>query len=736
MNLDRNLDRNLDYSRNQSSLTSLQSNLKDYRRVSGLQARQFDEKENRQPDKSSYIGRLFNLKNRRKPGEDGLRSYLNNRNGGGLLLDGALGHGLDNRGFDSRAIDSNHGNNYQLNRNHLDGKHLYRQPDNCRFDGHPVHDRSFVQPNAQLNLTNQIHTNTFSNQQLIRELEELRSRRKLDERFELENYFKQNFCNCQNWPHLQPNSSRSDQQTGQRHLSGCRLDESGQRPDICRQFSQSYLDEQRSIQESYLESKLDKRRSTEESCSSSCGLLDCRDSLNLSYMDSDSVHQLYPNCFSDSSDSTSESDDHTDEEEEEDPYLDTYTIESANTEENPISSESFTKLIKKLTYSDTMRARLLELCDQSDALDFGKEFSKENYPTVLNLDSGTFAVTFLALDKENNLIVLKVIRTVSKDVQARLSQLSYSGTETFDEVCAEVMISRALSSLHGSRTNRAHCFPQILYTKLVAGRVPENFQIAKLKDSKPDQFECATLEQFHNLTRQAGAQSRSSALIDRKKFLKQEPFKLFADSPVEYTVIAMKYVGKPIWKRLLNRQLTAQQLFGIVQQLIFGLVCAERQFNFEHRDLHISNILIKRTKKPEVDFVIDNQTYKLTTLGYRCFIVDMTFSRLTVDDQVFYKDLSAVLYKRQESESKKLKMQDMVYQLMRDEIGDAWHKFKPRTNLHWLIYVLKTIKDCELFKRNNDLIGQLLVDYYNRASKCQSLSELIDYIVERSAATP
>lgn len=705
---------NADYgsdARNQSSLTSLQNNLKDYRRyVGGLQTpRQLvEEKESRPPDKSSYIGRLFNLKNRKKPDEDGLRSYLNHR----------IAFGHENRGFDDPTIDTHHLNSHldYSSHNHLN-RNLYRDPD------------------SHHHLTNQIHTNTFSNQQLIRELDELRSRRKLNQRFELENYFRQNFCNCQNRPYPNEANSQSDRQPC--HRSTCRLGE----PEICRQFSQSFLDLQRSIQESCLDRRKSIRESIRESTesdSSSCGLPDCRDSLNLSYMDSDSVRQLYHRSFStDTTESTSESDEEEEEDAQSDRYLDTYTIESANTEENPISSESFSKLIKKLTYADTMRARLLELCGQSDALDFEQEFSKENYPTVLNLDSGTFAVTFLAQNRENHLVVLKVIRTISKDVQSRLSQLSYSGTETFDEVYAEVMISRALSSLHHGRSNRAHCFPQILYTKLVAGRVPENFQIIKLKDSKPEQFDCATLQQFHNLAEQAAAQSRATALNDRKKFLKPEPFKLFTDSPVEYTVIAMKYVGKPIWKRLLNRQLTAQQLFGIVQQLIFGLVCAERQFSFEHRDLHISNILIKRTKKPEVDFVIDNQTYKLTTLGYRCFIVDMTFSRLSVDErQVFFKDLSAVLYKRQENESKKLKMQDMVYQLMRDEIGDAWHKFKPRTNLHWLIYVLKTIKDCELFKRNNDVVGQLLLDYYNRASKCQSLSELIDYIVERSTAAP
>ena len=660
----------------QASLTSLQNSLKEYKMyISDFQSKQQQlEKQmdtvNRHPKgRPSYIGKLFNLKSGRK------------------------------------------------------------QPENSKSELRTYLNHSNTHLNPHLN------TNTHTNQQLIREIDELSS--KLNQRLELENYFKQNFCNCRTRNILQSNHNdaniyRDEDKASLRMRSLSKeLKQNAMRADAQtapRDYSANESgDRSRCALNADSKDQSDRSQITDEDLHESLSEFVNRNetTLDLSYMyDTSSVL------------SYSLSTDLPDDEDDDDQYLDTYTIESANTEENPISTDNYTKIIRKLTRSDVMRQRLLEVCNQSDALDFEQEFCKENYPTILNLDSGTFAVTFLALDKHSNLIVLKVIRTISKDIQAKFNQLTYSGSETFDEVYSEVMISKTLSSLHDSQVNRAHCYPKILFAKLVSGKIPDNFTITKLKDSKPDQVQGLTIEQFYdamNKNRQLD-RTRSWVQNERKRFLKQEPFKLFPDAPIEYTVIAMKYVGKPIWKRLLNRQLTAQQLFSIAQQLIFSLACAEQQFNFEHRDLHISNILIKRTKKPEVEFIINNQVYKLSTYGYRCFIVDMTFSRLTINNQVFYKDLSAVLHKRHDNENgKKLKMQDMVYQLMRDEIGENWQKFRPRTNIHWLIYVLKTIKSCELFKRGNELIGQLLADYSNHASQCYNLTELINYIVERSS---
>ena len=666
--------------KNQASLNSLQNNLKDYKMyIDSFQQRLEKENNNRNGDKNrSYIGKLFNLKNVNKKSndDDNLRSYLNTH-------------------VNTTSRNLNHLNLVGCIDNRLSGQFNLNQSNQ---------NNQFI--DAQLaKQSNHIKTNAFNNQQLASELQELRTKRKLNQRIQLNDYFRrQNFCNCKNRSYLQWINLKEEDDLGDdlTHTNlQCYSSRSYSKNSSASSDTSSHLTRTRINSEIVKKLRLDKDN-----------LID------LSYADTAKSNEEYQNTLS--------------EQQDEDQYLDTYTIESANTEDNPISTENYTKLIKKLTYSDAMRLKLLELCNQYDALDFDDEFSIGRYPTILNLDSGTFAVTFLAIDKYQNLIVLKVIRTIAKEIQNRLSQLTYSGTETFDEVYNEVMISKTLSNLHHTKLNRTHCFPQILFTRLVKGRIPDNFNITKLKDTKPDQHRCLTLEQFFNILKDNKAlkRTKSTLLNDRKKFVKQEPFKLFPDAPVEYAVIAMKYVGKPIWKRLLNRQLNAQQLFSVAQQLIFGLACAEQQFNFEHRDLHISNILIKRTKKPEIEFILNNQIYKLSTHGYRCFIVDMTFSRLTVNNQIFFKDLSNVLYKRQD-ENKKLKMQDMVYQLMRDEIGDNWQKFRPRTNLHWLIYVLKTIKSCELFKKNNDLISQLLADYFNYANQCANLTELIDFIVEK-----
>lgn len=380
--------------KNQASLSSLASNLKDYKMyVTGLQQKRLEkERDFEKQHKPSYIGRLFNMRSRKKAGgggEEGLRSYLNNRGPFSRRLTSECRETVDSRTDDNR-LEGNcldfkdkirHLNRLDSTKHHLSDEY-YRVVGNRassnwvagnRVSGNratgsrasinrasinqaSISRASLIGPNAShLNhiSANQIHTNTFSNQQLIRELEELRCRRKLNERFnerfELENYFRPN-CKCRSGA-LQSSGHFS---TGHfvEHLPSCPLKERS-----ATTSPESYSgDEQRSIPKT----------------DSSCDPLDSGESLNLSYMDSE--QQLYQNNYSGSTES--ETEESEEEEVSEDRYLDTYTIESANTEDNPISSESFTKLIRKLTYSDTMRTRLLELCDQSDALDFEQEFSK------------------------------------------------------------------------------------------------------------------------------------------------------------------------------------------------------------------------------------------------------------------------------------------------------------------------------------------------------------------------
>ena len=49
---------------------------------------------------------------------------------------------------------------------------------------------------------------------------------------------------------------------------------------------------------------------------------------------------------------------------------------------------------------------------------------------------------------------------------------------------------------------------------------------------------------------------------------------------------------------------------------------------FEHRDMHIKNILIKRVKEEDVVFIVDSKRYVLPTEGIKVSIIDYTLSRI------------------------------------------------------------------------------------------------------------
>ena len=69
---------------------------------------------------------------------------------------------------------------------------------------------------------------------------------------------------------------------------------------------------------------------------------------------------------------------------------------------------------------------------------------------------------------------------------------------------------------------------------------------------------------------------------------------------------------------------------------------AEQKLQFEHRDLHMSNVLVSPTRVKRFSYSLSNETgnrNKTTTVdvntrGVKATIIDYTLSRLLVDNQV------------------------------------------------------------------------------------------------------
>ena len=59
-----------------------------------------------------------------------------------------------------------------------------------------------------------------------------------------------------------------------------------------------------------------------------------------------------------------------------------------------------------------------------------------------------------------------------------------------------------------------------------------------------------------------------------------------------------------------------------------SLAIAERSFEFEHRDLHWGNVLIKPTDQMTITYILDKETKEVATNGLKVTIIDFTLSRL------------------------------------------------------------------------------------------------------------
>ncbi|CDW55533.1 hypothetical protein TTRE_0000380501 [Trichuris trichiura] len=63
---------------------------------------------------------------------------------------------------------------------------------------------------------------------------------------------------------------------------------------------------------------------------------------------------------------------------------------------------------------------------------------------------------------------------------------------------------------------------------------------------------------------------------------------------------------------------------NLLKQLMVTLCILEKKFNFEHRDLHTGNILLKYTKLQP--YVVDGKRYQPRASGSLCYMMDFGLS--------------------------------------------------------------------------------------------------------------
>ena len=69
----------------------------------------------------------------------------------------------------------------------------------------------------------------------------------------------------------------------------------------------------------------------------------------------------------------------------------------------------------------------------------------------------------------------------------------------------------------------------------------------------------------------------------------------------------------------------------LLMQTVMSTLNAYTNLKFLHIDLHLGNILIRKTKKPEIDYVIGTKIYSIPTMGYKIVITDFGNSMIPVE---------------------------------------------------------------------------------------------------------
>ena len=72
-----------------------------------------------------------------------------------------------------------------------------------------------------------------------------------------------------------------------------------------------------------------------------------------------------------------------------------------------------------------------------------------------------------------------------------------------------------------------------------------------------------------------------------------------------------------------------QQARSVLAQVVYALAVAEESLQFEHRDLHWGNVLVKPTDQEDITFKLMGRRCSVPSMGVEANIIDFTMSRLT-----------------------------------------------------------------------------------------------------------
>ncbi|XP_053407559.1 serine/threonine-protein kinase haspin-like [Mercenaria mercenaria] len=229
--------------------------------------------------------------------------------------------------------------------------------------------------------------------------------------------------------------------------------------------------------------------------------------------------------------------------------------------------------------------------------------------------------------------------------------------KSFKEIKKEILITKELSELRERIFNRCETFVKSLGFKIVCGKYP----IELLREW--DRFE----------TSKGSENDRPDFLPDDQLFIIFE----FENSGVALESVEIESVAQGV---------------SIVKQVCCALAVAEKALQFEHRDLHWGNVLVRASVEDTIIFRLDGRDVSVRSQGVEVKIIDFTLSRITKDNKTIYIDLKndVSLFAGQGDS------QFDIYREMKKKNKNDWAAFSPFSNILWAHYICQKIFEAKL----------------------------------------
>lgn len=344
---------------------------------------------------------------------------------------------------------------------------------------------------------------------------------------------------------------------------------------------------------------------------------------------------------------------------------------------------------------------LLALLRQAEVEDFTAWFAQNNEGKVKKIGEATFSEVFMITDPEDGSgKVMKIIPLSSEFLISAVNEGNDSLKESQEEgddvlplpitipaAIHECKILRRISMLKEHRTvSSPLCwtgFNQLLSLRVVSGAWPR--------------------ELIRAWSAYTGPRENSSPT-------RYSPNQL-------HLIICMQDGGVDLDHFKVG---DALQVCSIVCQLACAMALAEEKAAFEHRDLHLGNILISKVAE-SMYFQFDNVCFP--SQGVQCSIIDYSLSRLesAPGGEVMYRDLECLPWLFEGDGQKDAQYQ--VYKDMRVATSRDWTSFTPKTNILWFSFILQRLLE-RSGKRPKPML-EALTALKQRSLQYESVSQMI-----------